>query len=157
MADDAPPIGPTRADSVRFGLLVLVLAVGGAWLLVAGLQEGGTAGALLVVLGGLVLLCVAALGIAVARVSRRDRRLPPQERAAARSARYAEGRERRPAWLESPGWRVLTGLLAAYWLYLLVTGVMAGVWRQVAVSGLFLVLSVLPEVQRRRRRASPGR
>ena len=157
MADDAPPVRPTRADAVRFGVFVLLMAAGGVWVLLSGLQRDRSGGVPLVVLGGAILLCVAGLGTAVALVRWRDRRLPPAERAAAREARHAEARERRPAWLDNRGFRALMAVVSAYWLYLLVTGVIAGAWRQVVVSGLFLVLAVSTEVQARRRRATPDR
>ena len=157
MADDEPRDGPTRADAVRLGVFLLVLAVAGAWTLVAEWQRPGSDGVLLAVLGAAMLLGLVGMGIAIGLVHLRDRRLPPAERAAARRARYAEARERRPAWLDSRGFQVFSGVLAAYWLYLLVVGALAGSVRQVVVSGLFLTLSVGVVVRVQRRRAASGR
>lgn len=156
MADDARS-GPSRAQAVGFGLFLVLLAVTGVWSLVAGLQRSGSDGVVLAVLGGLMLSCVVAMGIAIALVQRRERRLSPEQRAAARSARYAEARARRPAWLDSPWAAALVLAAAAYWGWFAVAAAQRGSLWLAALDALLCLLALWTAVRilRRRRRSSP--
>lgn len=157
MTDDAPSGEPTRADAFRLAIFLLVIAVAGVWALVAGLRRPGSDGVVFVVLGGFLLLCLIGMGIAAALVRRRDLRLPPAERAAARRSRYAEARARRPAWLDSPLFGAFSLLVAVYWGWFAVAAARREVLWLAAVDALLCVLSLRVGVRvLSRRRASSG-